>query len=69
MDRFQEPTIRDEMYPCDKCQEIFHYESLNDDGLCGGCREDDDVDDVPKPSAEEIHDGMMKTLMTQIVTH
>lgn len=37
MNRFREPTARDDVAQCQNCGESFHYEALSDDGFCKQC--------------------------------
>ena len=55
LDRFQPPTASDDMATCVCCGERFHYERLNDVGLCEDCRdEDEDMSEQETEAAELI---------------
>jgi hypothetical protein len=38
MNRFALPTAADELADCQHCGETFHYEALDDNGLCQDCQ-------------------------------
>jgi hypothetical protein len=42
--RFAEPTAEDDHAECQGCGQTFHYEELDDEGLCPAC--------CPEPDAE-----------------
>jgi hypothetical protein len=41
-DRFKPPGAADEQSDCQHCGETFHYEALDDNGLCQDCRPEEE---------------------------
>jgi len=45
LDRFKEPTARDEIQRCAFCGERFNYQQLDSEGFCESCRPDREDED------------------------
>lgn len=56
MDRFKGPVAADDYYECYGCSRRMHYELLDDDGFCEGCRPEKEKEQEDEMTEKELRE-------------